>query len=372
MQKKHKMQAKALEIIYDTHIDGKIILDQIRKKTHGVHKAFIKWHVNQDGDGEGNHTHLAVILRDKPQFLMDTNQHKNYFGICIESRSSRSSEANPEPVGVENTLNPTTLTIYPRLVAPLGKGNSRPIRKLCTYVDYLVDGHDNGHYEQTWNYKYDHELLACETFAIKTFLRMKRGESYNEIYCNANINDEYKLLEQKRKIMNIWNQYEQQRLKKAKPPPLRETQKEILSQVETQDDRKLLWVYDPTGNNGKTWLLRWLGLFKDACIINNAKKADIACAYRGQSIVGVNLTRTVGDRVCYEAMEQLKDGLVFDGKYESNTYIRPFDSTCVKLVVMSNELPDTSSMSEDRWSIQHIDELGVEMVLPDKLPSSYQ
>ena len=85
-------------------------------------------------------------------------------------------------------------------------------------------------------------------------------------------------------------------------------------------------------------------------MFGNAGKKDIAFAYDDQELVAFNLTRTTTERVNYEAIEALKDGLFFSGKYESETKV--FDSP--KLVIMSNSLPCYESMSMDRWDVYEL------------------
>ena len=83
-------------------------------------------------------------------------------------------------------------------------------------------------------------------------------------------------------------------------------------------------------------------------MFGNAGMKDIAYAYDGQDTVAFNLTRCTEGRVNYTAMEALKDGLLFSAKYESEPKVYP---TPPAMVVMSNTLPDYSSMSLDRWRV---------------------
>lgn len=128
-----------------------------------------------------------------------------------------------------------------------------------------------------------------------------------------------------------------------------------------QNDRELIWIYDPIGNSGKTTFCKELGLHHDAACFANAGKKDLAFAYDDQPIICFNLTRTTTDRVNYESMEALKDGLLFSAKYGSETKIR---SKCPSMVIMSNTMPNLESMSDDRWCIFELKEGAL-----SKLPS---
>lgn len=74
------------------------------------------------------------------------------------------------------------------------------------------------------------------------------------------------------------------------------------------------------------------------------KTADILYGYSGQKIVVMDLARDSHDYVNYGALEQLKNGLVYNTKYESG--MRMFETPHV--VVFSNFPPDESKISSDR------------------------
>lgn len=155
-QKVNRLQARGIELIFDGHLNGEVILEQFRKVPHGLYKAFVKWHHGKpDTDLPNPHTHVALILRDKPQIPWD--DRFDYFKV--------------EVLGVQTV---------PRLCQPLGKGNAKPLKKMATYVSYLVDGHDNGHYEDTWNYKYDHELIDLKPDG-KILCLLSRGKDLRTI-----------------------------------------------------------------------------------------------------------------------------------------------------------------------------------------------
>ena len=58
--------------------------------------------------------------------------------------------------------------------------------------------------------------------------------------------------------------------------------------------------------------------------------------------------------VSYNAIEQLKDGLVFSSKYEGG--VKMFNPPHV--IIFANWLPDVKTLSEDRWNIVNIGEGG--------------
>ena len=321
---KFKTQAKSIELIFDGHVNAQHILDYIREQTFGLYKGFVKWHIGTP-DAIKNHTHVAIILREKPNIL---DAYK-YFTI--------------PKVG-------TLGSFRPHLVSTLGKGNGKPIKKLNKYVSYLVDGHDNGTYKDTWNYKYDHELDSCKDIVSHALCLMLRGHTYNEIYKSSNWDIRSKLTLNQKKILVCVAQAKEI-LTPPVPVALRQWQQECVDNLKSQDDRQILWVYDPKGNAGKTKLCKELKLHHDTAVFCNAGKKDLAFAFNDQKQIAFNLTRTTEGRVNYEAMESLKDGLIFSGKYESTTKV----FTPPKMVVFSNTLPDYESMSNDRWNVFKIE-----------------
>jgi len=127
----------------------------------------------------------------------------------------------------------------------------------------------------------------------------------------------------------------------------------------TPDPRKIIWYVDEKGNSGKTFMSRFLHANHDASVLGGKSK-DMFYAYQNEGIIIFDLSRsTVNPEMGYigrmdfdyEALESLKDGLIFNTKYESGSKYRPEDA---HVVVFANGFPDESTMSEDRWDIRQI------------------
>jgi len=116
------------------------------------------------------------------------------------------------------------------------------------------------------------------------------------------------------------------------------------------DPRKIYWFWEPMGGVGKTVFCRHLMVRHDVGFFQGGKKSDLAMAYTGQKTVVFSFSRTTEEHVNYDAMEAIKDGIIFSGKYKSGTKI--FDYPHV--ICFANWEPDTSSMSKDRWEIRRI------------------
>lgn len=123
---------------------------------------------------------------------------------------------------------------------------------------------------------------------------------------------------------------------------------EKLFELLVPDDRTILWVYDKAGNMGKTWMSKYIQAKLDGIRFTNAKTADICYAYNGERYVVFDFSRSSSERINYDVIEQIKNRMLFSGKYESCSKLYP-DTCCV--VCFANDRPDKSKMSLDRWRI---------------------
>lgn len=117
------------------------------------------------------------------------------------------------------------------------------------------------------------------------------------------------------------------------------------SEEAKKDDRAIVWVTDPVGNQGKSTLVRYLVANEDAVYING-KVADMAHAYNGEPIVLFDVTRTQLDNMdhLYSFAEMLKNGLIFSPKYESGMKVFPSP----RVVFFANQTYARGKWTEDR------------------------
>jgi hypothetical protein len=103
------------------------------------------------------------------------------------------------------------------------------------------------------------------------------------------------------------------------------------------DDRTVIWVYDPEGGKGKSFLTRLLVRNFGACFID-AGIRDASVAYDYESIVVFDIAREEGaeDTIPYKTMERLKDGYMFVSKYQSGTKVFDPPTVCVFANVRPN------------------------------------
>ena len=91
------------------------------------------------------------------------------------------------------------------------------------------------------------------------------------------------------------------------------------------------------------------------CIVNG-KGADIknqVINYLKDNeldILIINVPRCNENHVSYAAMEEIKDGLIYSGKYEGGFA----NIEHPHVIVISNFAPEAHKLSEDRWNIKKI------------------
>ena len=121
------------------------------------------------------------------------------------------------------------------------------------------------------------------------------------------------------------------------------------------DDRTIEFIVDPVGNNGKSWMCKYLkNKYPDKTqILRIGKRDDLAHALDPRrTIILFDIPRRGMEYLQYTVLEMLKDGEVFSPKYDSGS--KTF-SRC-HVVVFSNEEPDQLSMTPDRYNITRISE----------------
>jgi hypothetical protein len=123
-------------------------------------------------------------------------------------------------------------------------------------------------------------------------------------------------------------------------------------------DRTIHWVKGDCA--GKSTLCEHLIDYQDALIVGG-KDADILYGVanwiknrgpNGLKILVVDIPKINSGGVSYQALEKIKNSFFYSGKYEGDMvrFNRPH------ILVMSNELPDTSAFVKDRWRIYTVED----------------
>lgn len=134
-------------------------------------------------------------------------------------------------------------------------------------------------------------------------------------------------------------------------------QKTILNICSTEpDNRSIYWIWEPTGNVGKTSIIKLLlHKFKDNIHYCSGGKASDICYQINEmdedcNIFLMNLPRSAEGKVSYNGIEQVKDGLTSSPKYKGGFKI--FNPPHV--FIFSNFPPDINEISKDKWKIFEI------------------
>lgn len=153
---------------------------------------------------------------------------------------------------------------------------------------------------------------------------------------------------------------------------LNPVQRDILAIVDSQNDREVdVWL-DPRGNHGKTWMTIHLWERGQALVVpryaTTAEKlsAFVCSAYKGEPYIIIDIPRaTVPNTALYEAIEELKDGLVFDTRYSGRTR----NVRGAKIIIFTNNALDPEKLSADRWRLHGIAKQAVpEYIKPKPKP----
>lgn len=136
---------------------------------------------------------------------------------------------------------------------------------------------------------------------------------------------------------------------------LREWQEDLAQRIdEDADDRTIHFYVDPNGASGKTWFSQWfLTTYPNKTqIIGVGKRDDMAHSIDDSKYVFfINVPRGQMEFLQYAILEQLKDRMVFSPKY--NSCVKVITKT-PHVVVFSNEYPDMSKLSNDRYNIKEL------------------
>jgi len=158
----------------------------------------------------------------------------------------------------------------------------------------------------------------------------------------------------------IWGRYSRSAVAMANEycpkPKLREgdtnewqTALELLLE-EPAEDRMVRFYVDTVGGSGKSWFCGYLYTKRDDVqLLGPGKRDDIAHMIElGKRIFLFNIPRGSMEFLNYGLLEMLKDRMIVSPKYESTMKILDY---VPHVVVFSNEHPDETKMSADRYDI---------------------
>lgn len=149
------------------------------------------------------------------------------------------------------------------------------------------------------------------------------------------------------------------------PIQLFEWQLRVMEILETQQpledphDRRINWIFDPIGKNGKSALIKYiiktLGPKKANLIASTAMERVIYAMKQNNNckVVLIDLPRDYPmDKFNYASLEIIKDGMGFNTLYHPGQVFWQVPH----VIVFSNVWPNEQKLTHDRWNIIQISE----------------
>lgn len=140
---------------------------------------------------------------------------------------------------------------------------------------------------------------------------------------------------------------------------LRPWQKSIIEKARTDELRKIIFIYDPQGNQGKSVLFKFMGIMRIG--------KELPMCNDFQSVM--RMAYDVGEFPCYmidmpramkkeklfglfSGIEKLKGGYAYDDRntFRDRYFMNP------AIIVASNKMPDMTMLTGDRWDFYSIEE----------------
>lgn len=134
----------------------------------------------------------------------------------------------------------------------------------------------------------------------------------------------------------------------------REDIMEIISKE--PDNRTINWIWSREGGVGKTSTAAYLEQNYEGVCVANGKGADVKMSVinhlekENLNILIINVPRQAEGYVNYGMLEEIKDGLIYSGKYEGGFA----NIEHPHIIVLANFEPEQMMMSEDRWNILNV------------------
>lgn len=195
--------------------------------------------------------------------------------------------------------------------------------------------------------KPERKIRPIEYFKIKeiSWRKTKGSEEQNRTYCSKdnNVRTNMKIA---RKVKDRYLELE--------PKDWQLELDEILKQE--PDPRKVYWFWEESGGAGKSTYAKHICMTRNALLISG-KGADIKFGliehinkHKEIDIVIYDIPRSIEEYVSYTALEEIKNGCFFSGKYESGMciYNEPH------VIVFANFEPKLDKLSKDRWVVKSI------------------
>lgn len=201
-----------------------------------------------------------------------------------------------------------------------------------------------------WYIEYKSKRGACFDTMKKIF-----PTSHIEI-CKYSLDANFKYCSKSNNF--ITNIKKNKELKIIKPESFYPWQKYVINIINNDaDDRLIYWFWELEGCCGKTSIAKYICVNYNAICISG-KSSDCKngiIQYKKDKglypdIIIFNIPRCNSNHISYEALETIKDGLFYSGKYEGGMCI----CNNPHIIIFANEEPETYKLTENKWSIINI------------------
>lgn len=207
--------------------------------------------------------------------------------------------------------------------------------------------------------------LQCYiSFAVKQRLKTLLGNIYkydtwHKAVCKGDEKDNYRYCTKEGNFKTNIKMPKSIGALKKKEIELYGWQLEAMEHIKScaQEQRRILWIFDRQGNSGKNVMCEYLVAEYGAVIMGGCDrhiKSQVMDNLDCELFI-INVTRD-GGGVSYSAIEAVRDGLFasyFGTKNNGMVRLKHYPV----IVVFSNDVPDTSKFSKDRWFINEINSL---------------
>lgn len=340
-----RLHNQKLLLTYKTHIDKKLFVSWLKKKTNRNLKWIRIAHENADPNNPYEHSHVLVDF-GKPidtkncRYLdyEDIHPHIQLVTTIPHWNNAKKYLGKEDP----DNADLKQLNIYER------------VSECETIQDALAlckePGQANG-IVTLWN----HRQNTVEKIDRREFFTRWQRQLYFILMKNYNLTDNW--IKEKYSGIDFSNgiDYTDEQILELRG---------IKKPWKSGKDRKIMVIYDPLGCNAKTEL-------GQACVDAEPKRfqmfnnigslrdvatnlADmVARGWIGETLF-INIARTCEDHKIYKTIEAVRDGKVTVEKYTGGTC----EIKLKYMVMILNFMPKLNAITTDRWDIKTIDQDG--------------
>jgi len=136
----------------------------------------------------------------------------------------------------------------------------------------------------------------------------------------------------------------EQRVEKSKKFYFYDWHIKAMDLLKKQDDREILWVYNPEGGAAKTSFSKYLQDVHGAFVTEGGKNSDIIHMYNEENVIIFDYAMSSGEKIQCDLIERFKNGNLVSHKYEGRQKV------CLnpKVMVLSNSPVPEEGFSKTR------------------------